>query len=999
MFLGSSGAQHHASEGIAEEIPLVARSRQNYNMMASVPFLQSKAGATMTSRALVTAGGDNLSRSGYVKVSTMMSRDNHSRDQLSHSGREVVLTSSRTPEPDPEAPAVREEDPSIEATELATMTERIASRTSTASSGQEVTRSFRFRTADDELCLKPIKLLNNAKIRIDCEDAAIIMVFPRVAERVSSHGEGTAMILPPAENPLEQAKRILIRKKNPLSWFTMHFREDEESDNSERLRPKFEPLNVGEGSSVSSVEYMRIVREKILEILRDSGMTVSSFDSVDHDEVFLKISLDRQGKTIGSFAHRYGIKLPLKRSVYKNIQQDHDTDSATPGWEYIVNDNGHHVPAYAEYDEEKKELFREFGQLEEIRIIEHQLNDYLHTEKLKQQQVISKMFVAGSYNVVTKLNKTWANLRNFWRPPVYDNPPHFPEEVQKYFGEEVAFFFLWFSFYIHHLMWLAAIAAIFSIRTWSILDVPLSRQRYIQMAFAFIMVCWSSAFNRIFAMNASRYRQLWGVEDCDTTSSEQPNYNDDLEGTWKLSSRRIMARLLSFIFCILYMSVIFGFDIARTRYRAPACVMRVVSAVWIKVGSFLWGKLAPLMANLGNPRTRYRWNQELVGYLAYVKIFVALYPFINIAFIRKFKNRHCGATLREVAAHIFNMGWPSINGVSLEETWGFNSSWTANMTMEHFARNSSHLNFLRLYSYPMYNGAGSADDQVCVYGCFPQECFDGAGGALVCVTNCVKDLEGTLKAYVCVACLATISMMAIPIFLTYWRVKQERDSVHHPPVGDDEDDSESCSDVVPMEPYSFLQMQSKCYDEARYEHNSWGGSIVEDYMELAIQFSLITCFSVVLPGIVMIVVIMNCVQYRFLAFRMANVTCRPSPQSAEGIGAWASVLESVGQLAVRVNIAYTVLVMYPIRDYPLQWEAFYFIAFEQVLMFVREIIQSAIPDHPADVLRIKEFNERALRQFIRHKPLQLNGPIPALPADTGCADVCGHETAPMSFFG
>jgi len=163
--------------------------------------------------------------------------------------------------------------------------------------------------------------------------------------------------------------------------------------------------------------------------------------------------------------------------------------------------------------------------------------------------------------------------------------------------------------------------------------------------------------------------------------------------------------------------------------------------------------------------------------------------------------------------------------------------------------------------------------------------------------------------------------------------------------------------------YSFLQLQAKCCKHAPYEYYSWGGSAVEDFLELAVGFALLTCFGLVLPAMSFFALLSHVVEYRLLAYRMTNVTCRPFPYGAEGIGSWQKVFELISIAAIIINVGLAVFVQYPMRDWEPVYQFFAFIVLEHVMLLLRAAMASMIRDDPEDVTRIDDFNTHFKMKF------------------------------------
>jgi len=157
--------------------------------------------------------------------------------------------------------------------------------------------------------------------------------------------------------------------------------------------------------------------------------------------------------------------------------------------------------------------------------------------------------------------------------------------------------------------------------------------------------------------------------------------------------------------------------------------------------------------------------------------------------------------------------------------------------------------------------------------------------------------------------------------------------------------------------YSFLQYQAKCSTSAPYRYLSWGGSYVEDFLDHVTSFALLACFSTVEPQMVIIGFATKLIGYRIVAYRMTNVTCRPYPHGAEGIGLWQTILDTVAALAVTCIVALQTFYRPPTSTWSFQSQVIFFIVAEKVMFSIRALVRVAFPSIPADVVRIQDHNE------------------------------------------
>merc|ERR1712232_347365 len=126
----------------------------------------------------------------------------------------------------------------------------------------------------------------------------------------------------------------------------------------------------------------------------------------------------------------------------------------------------------------------------------------------------------------------------------------------------------------------------------------------------------------------------------------------------------------------------------------------------------------------------------------------------------------------------------------------------------------------------------------------------------------------------------------------------------------------------------------------------------------AIGFALLTCFGISLPIMAFFALLGHIVEYRLLAYRMTNVTCRPMPEGCEGIGTWQVVFENISLAAIAINVGVAVFNMDPFYQLPWASKLIAFIVLEHAMLALRGFVQVAIPDQPEDVQRIEDFNAR-----------------------------------------
>ncbi|CAE8652158.1 unnamed protein product [Polarella glacialis] len=779
----------------------------------------------------------------------------------------------------------------------------------------KVTRLLNGQSGDNFPIMGQAPLLPDMDIVLDDAGASYVVVFPR-----GVGVGGTVDLLAEVEDPLEKCRKVFKDRK------TAHIDLSDEGFGT-----------FAHGSPVSMPVFQQVVREQFMHVAQVCGLKAESFLSIDEDEVFVKISLDRDGQVIRNFAEKVQYKVPLKSEAYEG----EEALGTYPGNEPMRTSHGRAVPAYHAYTKDLDDKLEPFRQVDEIRLIEKCLSEYLDLKNLVEAGVASACFPAANHEQVMELFSEWGSPKKILQLP----NSHHDDKVRDYFGEDIAFFFKWYAFYIRMLVPLAVLGAVAFLRRVPQFEASLVTQRLIQIAFGFIVICWSSVFNKMYTRLSASTAQRWGMKDFESSAIDRSAYDPHLNGSWTLAGRQLFAST----FTVLYVLIFFGIityltlaDISDDSNRGEELISQaravigiskeymisLITAALISVFSYVWSKFAPWLTDLRNHRTLGRWEHSLVLTVAPVKLYFALYPFLVLAFAKRYFMPTCSTTLPDAAHKAYeDLDWPS--GVESPVYNQVDGKWETNASLTFL----SHHSFVK------------PDGQHCVYGCVPQECF-AVGGMFQCATDCEDQLEKNLKFFFGQKCISAIIFMIMPpIILSWWEVRKE--------VSKKQKGGSSSH-------YSLLQLQAK---SPAYEYNSGGGSKTDDFMEPAIGFAVLTCFSIALPVMAVPALFFNIVQYRLMAFRMTAVTRRPSPRGAEGIGSWMTIFQAISLLAVATNVGMAVVAMWPIREMPQFHELIYFIVLEHIFLSARAFIHENIDAQPEDVRLIEDFNTRFLAKL------------------------------------
>lgn len=330
----------------------------------------------------------------------------------------------------------------------------------------------------------------------------------------------------------------------------------------------------------------------------------------------------------------------------------------------------------------------------------------------------------------------------------------------------------------------------------------------------------------------------------------------------------------------------------------------------------------------------------MVAKLGLVKLFLYLSPFLRTAFVVNWSQMECGVTLKQAADKAFANGWPTGVNASKYQEW------------------------LPEYVVPinrkLHRKILGVDETAkeCIWGCKPTSCvLDRNKKTAGCRTDCFFTLRESLDMLYISHVAFSVVFTLIAVVLARCKARsEERRSTHQ------------------GEEYTFLQFQAKCDEVARYEYASWGGSYVEDFLEVVLGFAMVACFGIMRPLLAFFALLAAIIEHRLLAYRMTHVTSRPYPTSSQGIEMWQRIISAIVVLSVIVNSGLAVFLLPPFDRWKPKSKVTMFLGYGYAMLFFRFFVQSLFPKRPADVGRIEDFNAEFLAKVSRENV------VPELPA-------------------
>lgn len=764
----------------------------------------------------------------------------------------------------------------------------------------------------------------------------------------------------------EQFERIFLVNTAAGTWA----KEPEQTDETSRrliVRSGIAKVKVLQGKGrVTKEAYFEVVRDTIVKLLAASNFTLESFGSVDGDELFLKIGLDTENKILPRLADRYLYAMPFKNAAYKDMPSKvgEKISGAPPA--PPTNDLGA-APAYEIYkdeseqgDADKKLGFDEFQPIDKIRLASHRVSSLMSINELRKQKVITKFFVATSEADLGKFDswvgKTPGEL--FWlciNPFKFCiNPFEFccpsaklccpsaqdsalvNDDIRNFFGEEIAFFFIFYEYLIKMMIPLGVVGFFVQIIQYEGFNIDYDTENTAKRYFGYAIVFWASYMQVNFNKTASAYVQRWGTKAQTIELEEDCEGYDEKMSASKTTCLDVVGTFLMILYCFVFTAAFYVGMAYAKKDQEP-----IVTSILIKLFSFAWGKLAKKLVDRQNHQKPQHVADALAFNLSVVKLFLYMFPFVRLAFLKNLKSKVCGESLKDVADTVFGKhGWPT--GVDQDNYLQWYPEYTFeigkpafNFTHHHKGAVEDEFDILQTFSR-MVQKAMEADTRgtgakVCAWGCYPTKCDldpDGTGTAS-CLTDCYGTVQSSLDTLFFIHVATTILFILIAKVNTVIAIREESKG----------------------KATTTLQVQAKKYDTSRYEYMEWGGSYVEDMLEVILGLAIIVCFGVFEPILVVYAIFINTIEYRLLAYRMVRITHRPFPRLVKGIQSWNKVMDTIGCLSAFINAGLMVFFNRgPMRRKCPEDKLILFIVYVLIFTMLRLTLETLYPKETADVV-------------------------------------------------
>lgn len=449
---------------------------------------------------------------------------------------------------------------------------------------------------------------------IDDSGATIVLVLPKVLdESADKDGAGSGRCVGSAssdddgsmsESLVDQPPRV----DEPLAMARTVFL---------REQPLLRELVLTESqASMPQADYQTVLRKGLKHVIMNvAGLEITSFDSIDGDMVFWKVTASKA--RLQELAQECDYVMPYCDKAYTAVGME------APKIDSIT------LRAYGKYVAEHAFDFEEFRSMDAVRLVVAALSGHIKLHALHSQRVIERWFPAAQFDEMQGLTNNvvgWPLAPRFLCLP-QDGDADF---VRSYFGEEIASFFSLFYTLVKSKRALVVVAtAVSLVRRYRPMGITIIGANSILAVFGCMIVIWGMWFvsnaEHVVAMDRLR----WGSDGRTRAEVHMSDYEPKNRGHWKQGIFAVAGKVITALFLVVVVITCTGIAL-----RAPNQKIATTLQIATTFGfSFIWGKIAKTIVQLENKRTQADFNRALTMRLSFVKLFIFFTPLLRLAFL------------------------------------------------------------------------------------------------------------------------------------------------------------------------------------------------------------------------------------------------------------------------------------------------------------------------------------------------------------------------------
>jgi hypothetical protein len=280
-------------------------------------------------------------------------------------------------------------------------------------------------------------------------------------------------------------------------------------------------------------------------------------------------------------------------------------------------------------------------QVDKTRLTYDAVTDYISISELERLGLVKCMFPAHNLSALAPLQQHWATFRLTFRM-------HQPiDEVRDYFGEEIAFYFLFIQMVTKGLLYLSCLAVPCTVA------MMMGFVSFGKVVFTFGNMIWFTAMLKAWRRQETYYANRWGTDQLDMDSIKEvlnpdfkgkllpASYDENVVMLQADSVKQKRGYLMSAAVTVLYMIVVLGAAALNQMlaawcdtngYKKAFTCCSLGLTVQIKIFDFIWDQVGTWLTHQEQHVELKSWNQSKSLKTFFMKFITAFNVFYYIAF-------------------------------------------------------------------------------------------------------------------------------------------------------------------------------------------------------------------------------------------------------------------------------------------------------------------------------------------------------------------------------
>ncbi|XP_073391675.1 anoctamin-like protein Os01g0706700 isoform X3 [Physcomitrium patens] len=152
--------------------------------------------------------------------------------------------------------------------------------------------------------------------------------------------------------------------------------------------------------------------------------------------------------------------------------------------------------------------------------------------------------------------------------------------------------------------------------------------------------------------------------------------------------------------------------------------------------------------------------------------------------------------------------------------------------------------------------------------------------------------------------------------------------------------------------------------------NEFEDGLFDDFLELAVQFGMVTMFASAYPLVAMFAFMNNLVEIRSDALKLLVTMRRPAPRRPASIGAWLTIFQNLGVVAIVTNCALLVCLYDDAGRWKIEPGLAAILLLEHLLLLAKFGFSWFVPEEPAWI-KARRIKKAFIQDHVSHRLLEM----------------------------